>query len=331
MPLKLVPPRPGKTPYYSVRGTYFGVYVDRSTKTAVKAQAAKFLTLWKEEIETGKFQRPSEPTFLDAAVNYMAATGQERFLEPIVEHFGKTPLRLITQQTIDDLAIRLYPKATPATRNRQVHTVVSAVLKQAGFETKLKRPSGWRGSKRVDWLWPEQAFRVFEAADEVDAEFGIFLRFLTYTGARLSEATQRFKIDGLSIPEAFAYFDKTKNDDPRSVHLPAVLTTALASHPAGLARPGRTVFRFRKNGRLYTLLNQVRAKVPDITITGFHMFRHTWATWMRRYGGLDTTGLLATQAWKDAASARRYEHVVVTEEARKAELLPVDTRIVIRK
>ena len=31
MPLKLVPPRKGKTPFYSMRGTYLRVYTDRST------------------------------------------------------------------------------------------------------------------------------------------------------------------------------------------------------------------------------------------------------------------------------------------------------------
>ena len=43
---------------------------------------------------------------------------------------------------------------------------------------------------------------------------------------------------------------------------------------------------------------------------------------MRRFGGLDTKGLIATGAWKDRKSADRYEHVVVSEEARKAVLLP---------
>jgi hypothetical protein len=32
MPLKLKIPRPGKTPYYSVRGTYLGVYVDKASE-----------------------------------------------------------------------------------------------------------------------------------------------------------------------------------------------------------------------------------------------------------------------------------------------------------
>jgi integrase len=56
---------------------------------------------------------------------------------------------------------------------------------------------------------------------------------------------------------------------------------------------------------------------------GFHLFRHTWATWMRRYGGLDTSALLETGAWRSRAAASRYEHLDATEEARKANLLPV--------
>jgi hypothetical protein len=37
MPIKLKPPREGKSPNYSIRGTYLGVYVDETTGTAVEA------------------------------------------------------------------------------------------------------------------------------------------------------------------------------------------------------------------------------------------------------------------------------------------------------
>ena len=45
---------------------------------------------------------------------------------------------------------------------------------------------------------------------------------------------------------------------------------------------------------------------------------------MRRYAGLDTSGLVATRAWRDRQSAARYEHVIVSEEAMKAALLPTE-------
>jgi len=324
MPLKLVPPRPGKTPFYSVRGTHLGTYVDRSTKATERATAARFLVKWREEIERGALSRPGEPTFLDAAVNYMAATGNDRFLPPVLEHFGKTPLREINQQSIDLAAIKLYPKATAATRNRQVHTIVSAVLKHAGIDTKLRRPKGWRGQKRTDWLKPDQAFRVFRAADRVDGEFGLFLRLLCYTGLRLGEAIA-LKIDDIELTEAFAFVRATKNGDPRGTFLPPVLVAALANHPRGLDRKGQKLFKFVKCGRLYTLLGNVQKGAgTDLAKLTFHLFRHTWGTWMRRYGGLDAKGLVGTGAWRDEASATRYAHVVVTEESRKAILLPVE-------
>lgn len=51
MPLKLVPPRPGKTPNYYVRGSYLGVAVDRTTGTPDRTAARKALAKIKSDIE----------------------------------------------------------------------------------------------------------------------------------------------------------------------------------------------------------------------------------------------------------------------------------------
>jgi integrase len=329
MPLKLIPPRQGKTPYWSVRGHHLGTYLDRSTKTAERATAARLLKAWREDIERGALARPGEPTFLDAAVNYIAATGNDAFLQPATERLGRLPLREISQQVIDAAAIALYPTATPQTRNRQLYTPVSAVLKHAGLDWKIRRPKGWRGSKRTAWMEPAQAFRLLAAAKEVDREFEVFLITLLYTGLRLSEAT-KLTTDRLSLQDAFAYIPRTKNDQPRAVYLPPVVVAALASHPRGLDRRnkdgrGEKVFRFVKSGRLYTLMGKAKkAAGADLGFVTFHILRHTWATWMRRYAGLDLQGLVATEAWSDPASAARYAHVVASEESQKADLLPVE-------
>lgn len=326
MPLKLIPPVAGKTPFYYVRGTHLGVAIFRSTKTGDRATAERFRKLWRDEIERGALAAPGEPTFFDAAVNYMAATGQTRFVGRLVDHFGKVPLREIGQQSIDEAAITLYPLAAPATRNRQVHTIMSAILKHAGKDAPLKRPKGSRGHQRTEWLTPEQAFRIFTAADAKDAEFGAFLRTLCYTGMRLSEALG-LTTDRLAMAESFAYVPTTKNGEPRAVHLPPVVVAAMANLPRRVGR----VFRFRKCGRFYTWLDEVlTAAGPDVAHVTFHTFRHTWATWMRRYAGLDTRGLVGTGAWRDRASASRYEHVVASEEAKRADLLPVEGSWTIR-
>lgn len=56
-------------------------------------------------------------------------------------------------------------------------------------------------------------------------------------------------------------------------------------------------------------------------------FRHTWWAWLRRYAGLDTTGLVATGAWRSRQAAAVYEHAVQSEEARKADALPIVWRL----
>lgn len=327
MPLKLIPPREGKTPCYYVRGTYLGQSVDRSTRASERRVAKQALERIKREIERGEFARSGEPTFVSAATNYMKAGGERRFCEPLLLHFKDRTLKSIDQRAIDEAAIALYPNGTPATRNRQVYSVVSAILKHAGLEHKLRRPKGSRGNKRTVWLWPEQAFRLFKEADRIDTEFGAFLRVLCYTGMRLSEALT-LKVDNVRLSESYARLPKTKNDDPRSVFLPPIIVEALANHPRGMERQGKKVFRFVKSGRLYTLLsNAKKATGPDVDFATFHTFRHTWATWMRRYGGIDTRGLVGTGAWRDQTSAARYEHVDVTEEARKALLLPTENMV----
>lgn len=343
MPIRLVPPRQGRSKNYRLRGTYLRVYVDESTGTPVEALAKDLLRAKKRAIERGLSAAPVEPekdggpTFLAAAVSYIEAGGDARFLGAfdedagtwspgLITYFGERPLSEIDQAAIDTVAIALYPAGSAPTRNRQVYTPVSAILKHSGFNFALRRPKGWRGNERTDWRQPEQVFRLLAAAREIDLEFAIFLAFLVYTGARLSDPLA-LPCDRLLLDESFAYFGHTKNGDPRGVHLPPFLVAELANHPRGLDRGRERVFRFRKCGRLYTLLAKVRtAAGPDLETTTFHTLCHTWATWMRRYAGLDTRGLVGTGRWRDEKSARRYEHVVASEESRKADLLPAPQR-----
>jgi integrase len=178
------------------------------------------------------------------------------------------------------------------------------------------------GEERTDWLWPEQAFALIEAAKANDLEFGIFIVTLLYTGMRL-------ECDRLRASESYAQLPKTKNGEGRGIHLPPVVVPALADHPRGLNRPGERVFRFRKNSRLCKRLNRVvhAAKCNTLMAHGkaFHILCHTYATWMRRYSKLDIQGLVATGRWKSATAARRYAHVVASEEAQCADALPTPT------
>jgi integrase len=352
MPLKLYPPTP-KHPTWRVRGKYLGVKVERSTGAREKSVAQKLLNKWKEEIERGYYARPEDDTFVSAALSYMQAGGEAQFLEPLIAHFGVKLLAAIKQADINGAAVTLYPNSSPASRNRQVYTPVSAVMKHAGVDTRLKRPKGARGQSRLFWLKQDQAFALLAAAraramqleQEVEAKvaaapprtrgivrraahaevaaarrFSALCVFLLYTGCRLSEAL-RVAPQDVELQQSFCFCGTTKNGQPRPVHLPPVVVAELANIEFGRLR----VFGVSaKCGRLYDWLDEV-ATAAGVVIpprVAFHAFRHTYGAWMRRHGGLDTSGLVATGAWKSRDAAAVYEHVEASEEAQKADLLP---------
>jgi integrase len=260
MPLKLRDPRPPKTPNYEIRGTYLGVHVERTAGTPDKKQAAQILNGIKRAIERGEYDAKAKsaveasrpPTFADAALAYLRAGGEGKFLSPIIEATGEhalrdKPLTEIDQIAIDNAASALYPNAPATTTNRQFYTPVSAVLKRAGIEREVKRPKGWRGSKATEWLEPVQAFPLIDAAYELEPEFGLFCLTLLYTGMRLSDPI-RAKVRDLKLGEALLYVPDTKSGEPRPVHLPPVLVEAFRDQPPRLARPRKVTGEALANG-----------------------------------------------------------------------------------
>lgn len=336
MPIKIIPPRTeiGQKSYYG-RGTYLGVFVDKSTRTDRPAIAKRIIKKWESEIERGVFDARREgETFMSAAVRYMEAGGDRRFVAKLIAHFGEKPLRpdLARDETleqhwqreIDNAAAVLYPKASTATRNRQVHSPCSAILKTGGIKFTLTRPKGSGGQQLTGWLWPEQIEPLLNECAKIDIEFGILCVGFYYTGLRLTEWMRYLRCDRLRLNESYAFIPRTKNGEPRAVYLPPPLVAVLANHPRGLDRGEEPVFRFHKGSRLYAML-KLAAQRAGVTLPSrqkFHIFRHTYGTQMSRVAGLSTKGLVATGAWKSEHAASRYQHMVFSEEAQKSNLLP---------
>lgn len=328
MPLRLVPPRAGKSPFWGIRGTHLRCYVNRSSGSREKAFAEKLRRKLERDIESGALAGKKAVGFATAAAAYMRAGGDAKYLAPLIRHFQHMALADIDQLAIDNAAADIYPHATAATRNRQVYTPVSAVLKRAGVDSKIKRPKGWRGNKLTHWLTPDHAFRIFAATARIDApadtkaRFRIYLRMLCYTGMRMSEPLRLNKSD-IDVKAATARLATSKNDRPRLVHLPPVVISELRKLPGGLDGGGR-LFPFHAGGRLRKLF-KMTLEAAGIVLprrVAFHVFCHTWATWMRQHAGLDTYDLVRTDRWIDPDSADRYAHVVVSEQALRADLLP---------
>jgi integrase len=341
VPLKLVKARNAKTSNLYIRGAYLGITVDQSCRTDRRSVAQSILKRIEGEIERGEYGKakvasPKSPTFISAALAYLEAGRRRRYVAKLIKHFGETPLDQIDQAAIDAAAATLHPNAGNATRNAGVYTPVSAILHHAGVEIKLKRPKGAKGRIVTDWLRSEDADAVIVAADRISSEFGTLLRTLLYTGLRLGEVLAWEWAD-LNLDEGAAWTRREKGGIESDVKLRPDLVTALrALRP--VEGKGR-VFRFHQGGHLKHLLTRAKLAAlglpcpvrrpigwypPDnrLSWVNFHSFRHTWATWMRRYGGLDTKGLVATNNWRDERSASRYAHAVTSDEWQRVNRLP---------
>lgn len=324
MPLKLIPPRPGN-PNWQIRGSYLHVKrLYRSTGTPERRVAEQALKKLKRDIESGAFAPEIGPTFASAALSYLRAGGEQYPLRRLLEYFKDTPLTRIDQSAIDKAADTLFPapRYSPATRNRQVYCTVSAILKHAGIEKKLKRPKGGRGKRRLVWLRPEELHKLFDAAEAVDERLGAFLIFLFYTGCRRSEGL-RLKWTDVDLAESTAWIPDTKNSEPRMCFLPPAVVASLANLSRVEGDP--RVFRLCANNHLAKMLDKAE-KIAGVKLPkglAFHAMRHSYGALMRRVAGLDTSGLVATGAWKSPEAARIYEHATFSEEAAKAALLPV--------
>jgi len=324
VPIKIVAPKPGRTPYFRLRGTYLNVRVDRSTGNTDRRFAVKALAKIKQEIERGALSVKTGPTFAEAMTAYLSAGGNPRFLQPLLAYWGEAYLADIDQIELDRCAAELYPGATPATRNRQVYTPVSAIRRHAGLTDALRRPKGARGARRVHWLRPDDAAALLAACEAQGPRFGALCTFLLYTGSRLSEGLALDWAD-VDLTAATAYSPDTKTGEPRLVHLPPVVVAGLAGLP-GRSGP---VFGYAKSGHLYKLLHRAEAACGVIIPQGisFHIFRHTYGTWMRRAGA----DLVKTGAWRSRQAADVYDHLDGAEHARLADMLPTRAGIVRQK
>jgi integrase len=343
MPLTLRAPRPPKSPNYEIRGTYLGVPVERSTRTADKKLAARIKKQIEREIEAGIFTPKGGMTFLGAAVAYMKAGGERTFLGPIIEYDGAysirdKPITTVVQADLDHIAAALYPNNTTASKNRAVYTPIIAVLRRNGVERRFQRPRGAQGKRSKSFLEYDQAFALLDEADKVDLEFGALCTTCLYTGRRIGDLLNpNTKLRNLNLrsKEPTLYIGKTKNGDPVTVPLPQIVVDKLKAIPprkgvAFLERdPDARLFRFHQGGHLRAMLAQAMANA-DLSFPkrerGFHLFCHTFATWCIR-GGMDNYALARTGRWKDPRSVAPYIHNLTSQEAKRAvNLLPTPIR-----
>jgi hypothetical protein len=112
MPLQIV--RRHGSPFWYLRGSVRGQPVDESTKTNNKEQAEAIKAKREWEIVNRQISgNRSSSTFLEAAVGYMEAGGEARFVQPLLDHFKSSLLSDIGQApTLRKASIRSPEAAT---------------------------------------------------------------------------------------------------------------------------------------------------------------------------------------------------------------------------
>ena len=319
MPLRVVP-RKG-TPHLYLRGTVRGQPVFETTKTS-DAKAADAIRIKREAtlLERSVFGPGATVTFLEAAVSYLDNGGEKRFIQKLVDELGATPLCRIGQSQVDDTAKKLLPKAGPATRKRHVYGPLCAVLNHAARKgwvnpPRLEHPSVPEPKTR--WSTPE---RLEKLLPHCGAGLRRLVMLLTYTGARLSEALAIDWDKHVNLAQRTIILSRTKNGKMRALHIPDPLLIELATVDEA-ARTG-PMFHWSDKRHVHKPLRTACKRAGVDYLPPHQQGRHTYATWLRMYAGLDLKGIMEAGGWDSVQSVARYAHVAPGEAARAADKLP---------
>lgn len=320
MPLRLVR-YPKRSPHWYVRGSVRGQAVFETTGTH-DAKAADAIRIKREAelLDRSVFGPGATVTFLEAAVSYLDDGGEARFIQKLVDQLGSTPLCRIGQSQVDDTARKLLPKAGPATRKRHVYVPLCAVLNHSAKK-------GWINPPRLDhpsvpepqtrWSTPE---RLEKLLPHCGAELRRLVMLLTYTGARLSEALAVDWDRDVNLAMRTIVLQRTKNGKMRALHIPDPLLIEFAQVDEK-ARTG-PMFHWSDKRHVHKPLRTACRRAGVDYLPPHQQGRHTYATWLRIYAGLDLKGIMEAGGWDSVQSVARYAHVSPGEAARASDRLP---------
>jgi integrase len=338
MPLTLVPPRKGSSPYYRIRGTVAGKYRNRSTKTA-DWSLAEAVRIQEENrlLQEAVFGPRASRTFAEAAVIYIdtkkpgqrqidAIVGYQRKdgkIGPnLVDYIGDKLVSEIDQNTVDDIARKRFRGAKPGTVVRALIGPLTAVLNFAAKRKWCDRPQFDRpqfDDQRKRWATREEADRLVGAAQRLQP----LIIFLLLSGARLGSEALRLKWSEVDLAARWMVFRNTKRNkqgeyqpgEDRGVPIHPQLVLVLANLPGEHKGP---VFK-TPAGQAYAIPNRQgggqiktgwamtlkRAGIEDLHV---HDLRHTFATYLRQTGCDEQ---LRDEIMGHASSkmGRRYAHV----------------------
>lgn len=278
--------------YWHYRGSVAGRQLRGSTKTTDKTTAKRIAAEIEARHWKGRLDGPEAVlTFANAAHAYLDAEKPARFIAAISAYWKDTPVKSITAGAIRQSALKLYPNASGATRNRQVIVPTQAIINHAArlelcSPLRVPRfPVERREKEPATWEWVE----AFAAA--ASPHLGALAIFMFSTGARIGEAVS-LTWDDVDLSRRRALIRQTKIGDERWAHLPGPCFAAIANIQ------DRTERVFKYASRSTAKVQWAKAvKRAGIRHLSFHACRHGFATALLQQG-IDVVTIARLGGWK---------------------------------
>ncbi|MCE6952399.1 tyrosine-type recombinase/integrase [Cereibacter sphaeroides] len=289
------------------RGTVAGRRLRGTTGTTEKALAQRIAAAaedreWKRHLDGPE----AHVTFAQAVIAYQDAEKPMRFVARVAEHWKDTRIRQITSEAIRQSAIKLYPNAGAATRNRQVIVPTAAIINHAARlgwcnPIRVRRfPSVSRTKAIIEPEWAERF------AANASPHLGALCIFMFGTGARIGQAVRLTWGDVDLRAQVCRIPASRKNFTEHEAHLPPRVVAALANI-GGDRATDELVFGYAERGSVAQPWRNAE-KRAGLEHRSPHFCRHGFATLLSRRG-FDVSTIARLGGWKDASVVlRSYAH-----------------------
>lgn len=227
MTLKLV--KRGKAGIYYIQGRLHGRRPNDSTGTTDRAAAMAQLVAMRDDIESGKNDADTgRKSFTDIARYYVSQGGERRFLKPLVEHFGDWDADAIKQADVVQFVSEWWEDedVSPGTVKRQVFVPINAIYSSAA-DAELCALRKFKPPKQVRHVIDFPRDEWFQVAlPAMRPELRALSLFMTYTGARISEALA-VEWSDVDFPAGEVMLRRTKNGKSRLAPMHSSVVEAL--------------------------------------------------------------------------------------------------------
>jgi len=245
-------------------------------------------------------------TFGEAIQEYLRKGGEARFLNPLNDHFGDTPMRDIEDVDISRMGALAYPHATPATLVRQWYGPFEAVWR-AAVKSKMAFPRDFSKpkvtNKQVRAPDDEWLIKLLRASSNLNQRAVIV--FMSFSGGRSSEVIN-IKCQDYDPLNAKVLIGRTKNNDGRLVALPPFVNEILSL--LDLSNPNAPLFGYASRFSLTRIVMRSCRRAKIEYFSPHKVGRHAFA---RRFlaDGNSLKALMDAGGWRSVTAVIKYAHL----------------------